>query len=99
MTNQQKLTKLIEIAVENGYETLIFRPKERVVSLLIGDMYAVAGLLFSHDFAKAIWGEWKNDEQAWDEDCYSPMNISRWQHHLQQAVISDDPLEYYWENK
>jgi len=118
MTKQEQLTKLIEIAVENGwklkdndgkiidlekFEILVdldspvgfvhFDSKDCLISRYLERIY------FNHDFAKAIWGEWKNDEQAWDENCYAPMGIVRWQYHLQQAVISDDPLEYYWNNK
>ncbi len=98
MTKQQKLTKLIEIAIENGLKTP-FLEKE-VLTINCGRQFGKNhsltlwrnGLLLSHDFAKAIWGEE-------DGTGLEGVNFPKWQMHLQQAVISDDPLEYYWKNK
>jgi hypothetical protein len=59
-------------------------------------------IIFSHDFAKSIWGE--EILLAWG---YSPMitvgephstKIFEWQYHLQQMVIADDPIKYLGDN-
>jgi len=52
-------------------------------------------VIFSHDFAKAFWGE---------EDCgFSGCpfceypgyyEIANWQYHLQQMVLEEDPIDY-----
>lgn len=39
--------------------------------------------IFSHDFAKAFWGEEK-----------PKVPITLWQHHLQQMVLEEDPIKY-----
>lgn len=113
MTKQDKLTKLIEIAVENGWDGLEMWSKTYKVScddhdglenrVWIeyeegdGEQIVLACLLFSHDFAKAIWGEEENVKYILNVPKRTKVYV--WQYHLQQAVISEDPLEYYWENK
>lgn len=59
------------------------------------------GIIFNHDFAKALWGH------AHHYKCdYEPLptgsgdwagmtdTISVWEFHLQQMVIADDPIKY-----
>lgn len=61
---------------------------------------SINDILFSHDFAKAIWGEDCKDEKG--EEFHKPYDFMcshNWIEHLQQAVISEDPLQYYWDNK
>ena len=67
-------------------------------------------VLFNHDFAKAIFGEKKielciggyceKQDKLPVFDCTDPGSVlfigCNWQYHLQQVVISDDPLEYYY---
>lgn len=52
MTNTEILLNAIEKAKDNGYPA----PLERNISLL---MATYPMLIFSHDFAKAFWGELK----------------------------------------
>lgn len=83
LTKQDKLTKLIEIAKSRGFDSIDLDKK-----LIIPFNH----LLFNHDFAKAIWGE--------ENPTFVKITFYKdWKYHLQQAVISEDPLEYYWENK
>lgn len=62
-------------------------------------------LIFNHDFAKALWGEEKLDrynletdtaiDSLWDGGPeYFDFLGKTWQYHLQQMVISDDPIKY-----
>jgi len=115
MKKHTKLQKLIEIAVANGWRAPTNTGKyiEGLAKTLIHQGHE--NLIFSHDFAKAIWGE--EDLDIWVGGhadnlpkqnqpgiiCTDPGSAywigKKWQYHLQQAVISDDPLEYYWQNK
>ena len=118
-SKQSKLTELISLAVENGWDCLgIYTSKKAVWAKphwyvaggnnpskddpILVKGYKESGLManiklelfiFSHDFAKAIWGDFKSGKIGnFDE-------LENWKYHLQQAVISKDPLKYYWENK
>jgi hypothetical protein len=51
---------------------------------------SVYEILYSHDFAKALWG----DEQHLVEEVYQP----DWEYHLQQMVIADDTIAYLSHN-
>lgn len=58
-------------------------------------------IIFSHDFAKALWGERINSPTIIDhEDGYPPITYmnydphSGWQYHLQQMVLEEKPLQY-----
>ena len=92
MTNEDKLKKVIERAEANGYclDGLIEMALEDVDWNETHPTYPsiLPNILFDHSFARAFWGE---------------QNISRglgakWQFHLQQAVISESPLDYYFNN-
>lgn len=103
MTDQEILQKAIEKALENGY-----RPKQFIdlgwyvdVDLKIvysdddpEDIISYQEIIFSHDFAKAFWGD-KNTDYA-----ISCMGINRmpflvsWQYHLTQMVLEPDPIKY-----
>lgn len=57
-------------------------------------------LIFSHDFAKAFWGE---KEIEWEVECepldrqysvYEPMHAPAWRHHLQNMVLESNPPGY-----
>jgi hypothetical protein len=71
----------------------------------------VESIIFNHDFAKALWGEEPADKiiPGWED--YSdeePMYRSyddpalftgaNWKYHLQQMVISEDPIKYLGDN-
>lgn len=61
-------------------------------------------IIFQHSFAKALFGD-KNIEVfggIWIKDMLKPSTIELHQidaflHHLQQAVISDDPIDYLYQ--
>ena len=76
MTNEQILKK----AIEQWYGKRI--PKEH------GLHWSV---IFSHDFAKAIWGEEKITEVLW---CEHEIGKIAWHYHLQQLVLEKEPLKY-----
>lgn len=58
----------------------------------------IEALIFSHDFAKALWGEeeWQYADDA--EDIPDAKLTEGWQYHLQQMVIAEDPIAYLGEH-
>lgn len=59
-------------------------------------------IIFNHDFAKALWGEGYVDAEG---DKYEDIGMGEystryiaWVFHLQQMVISPDPIKYLADN-
>lgn len=78
MNNDQILKKAIEKAEKNGYDFW--------GNGLCGKCDK---FIFSHDFAKAFWGT--NDDGSKSHPVYLE---AKYKHHLQQMVISEDPIKY-----
>ncbi len=72
-----------------------------------------ADIIFNHDFAKALWGDkphydktYKlkysivsmNGKKSTIQQAKEAKRIPEWQYHLQQMVISDDPIKYLGES-
>lgn len=92
MTNQQILEKAIKKALDNGWAN----SQEYSIHLdhldtLDHEYVDSSGLIFNHDFAKALWGEKNRGIVKVPGDLYAPL---LWQYHLQQMVIADDPIKY-----
>lgn len=67
------------------------------VQLLINEKlkaYNIYELIFSHDFAKAFWGEEMITSLSAGKGEFSAEYIPEWQYHLQKMVISPDPIKY-----
>jgi hypothetical protein len=97
VTNQAILTKAIQKAIDGGWdvdlETVLVEMTKKWS--LQGLRYTGhSGLLFSHDFAKALWGE----DTYIDEGNVMAIDREGWQYHLQQMVIADDPIKYLGEH-
>lgn len=91
------LTKVIERAVRKG------SGYKGDVSLDLLDIEASTyKLLFSHDFAKAYWKTGKSS-QGYDSITVFPQLdgelIPAWKVYLQRAVLSKNPIEFYYKNK
>lgn len=69
--------------------------------------HSITNIIFSHDFAKAFWGEghdtFHNEislrnliryyfQDKDGNDIYS--HLKKWQYHLQQIVLEKEPLKY-----
>ena len=101
MRNEDILKLAIEKAERNGYDVKKFLPafppcriddarsdiKERAFKLLYGIKERI---IFSHDFAKAFWGE------EIIEQCHycTDRTEKEWQRKLQQIVLEEDPIKY-----
>jgi len=112
MTNEQIFKTAITIAVKNGYRVTT---SDAISSIISENEPSIEReeelngfsrvIIFSHDFAKAFWGEGPADEQYnlidkyWQEDDDSGLSGfyfqgDRWQYHLQQMVLEKEPIKY-----
>ena len=91
MTNEEILKRVIEKVVKNGYE--------KGGAIVFGQVVPLtphSSFIFSHDFAKAFWGEepmcepWKKDFGEEHGNC----GQIKWEWHLQQMVLEEEPLKY-----
>jgi hypothetical protein len=118
MNREEILKKAIEKAVEGGLKlsfnsTHIFRVSAEQFNIKRGNrltVYHINELLFSHEFAKAFWGEGnvcpdcggKNIEQDlvyehtyYCDDCREHTYVlENWKHRIRQLASSTDRLEY-----
>ena len=116
MTNQEILSEIfLKIFKDKDYPLYVLNGKmtENVYCLKHADyllssdskklhMFTPAyyQMIFSHEFAKAFWGEEKETyyEEWKDSTGYLEGNggyyQSNWQHHLQQMVLCKEPLKY-----
>lgn len=99
MTNEQILKKAIEQAVENGWKPNSIQIVEAVAKYMETGFYY--HIVFDLAFAKAFWGEYVAKEC--DNGCkqYESEIIDKlghwhygWKYHLQQMVLSKDPINY-----
>jgi len=109
MNNEEILEKAIEKAIKNGYKQIKWKDKKGTewinYNLLLCQIGLPIPIIFSHYFAKAFWGEGEAEEQYnktdkhWhDTSCCSGSGVffrgERWQYHLQQMVLEEEPLKY-----
>lgn len=108
MTDTQTLTKAVELAKSQGWNTEVLWDEYYdgfVIPDGDGDYNFISSseIIFDKDFAKALWGEEEVD--SGDDlkkkgidiiNNYRAKSIKKhgWQHHLQQMVVADDPIEY-----
>lgn len=102
---QRILTKAIHKAIDGGW---VYKPEQLLgFSLPIDGVVrefnpdkAVAAswqqIIYSKDFAQALWGETKQhtDEQG----ITSYDHTTGWKYHLKNMVVADDPIAYLGQN-
>lgn len=114
MSNQEILEKAIQKAIDGGWtsgkyelDSLHNPPKikpaddsdNKILQLITNNiMFKMARdrVIFNHAFAKALWPEPKDVAERINRK--NGGFIPSWQYHLQQMVISDDPIKYLGEN-
>jgi len=106
MTNQDNtavLERAIRVAVKNGWKRTYTR--KQMPELNFEEVY---GVIYNHEFAKSLWPidgmEHVTTKAAKATPIFSgkPAFMRRpsrplrgsWQYHLQQMVISPDPIQY-----
>jgi hypothetical protein len=123
MSNQEILAKAVEKAIAGGWQPLHLG-KEPIDKELITVEHIMFSsdprmYIYSHDFAKALWGDATVPESEEIDDnqvklglyeasggsyegyldfCDIEFSGEPWQYHLQQMVITDDPIKYLSEN-
>lgn len=115
MTHQDILTKAIEKAIAGGWNEMgkpeqgwgvdygqwsVYEQHLMINHFKRGDeYYHINQIIYSHKFAKALWGDIKYPQDVVFEDGASGMRwLPNWQRHLQIMVIADNPIEYLGEN-
>lgn len=101
MTDIDILKKAIEKASNFGELIVMTSSKEDWDKLLKDRAYY--GLIFSHKFAKAFWGEQDcvgtpvgnlPTDQPVETASQQNSGVPMWKYHLQQMVLEEDPVQY-----
>lgn len=98
MTNEEILRKAIEKA-GTYWLPKHKEPLAEYVEFLLGDNEYYS-IIFSHDFAKAFWGEEVVSTGFFEEKIenrqfvYVPFKEPIWKTHLTIMVLEDDPIKY-----
>ena len=105
MTERKTLQKAIDKAVANGFNYL-FSLKELIFDPIFRNKLpqdTLFAIIFSHSFAKAYFGEGPIDtgllyrieanESSIDLGGEERV-LPAWQHHLQNMVLEENPIEY-----
>lgn len=81
---------LLEEPPVEGFEILKYKKVVRVqVDAMFATYFGLEGIIFSHDFAKAFWGE-----EVIFNISSKVINLYSWQYHLQRMVLEEEPLKY-----
>lgn len=103
MTSKEILTKVIEKAVEGGWDKPYpyasgFTGSGERIRMCGKPIYLLT--IFSHDFAKAFWPnedvelDWVSPRYYLSEGKYLTEFVPFWIFHLQQMVLEEEPLKY-----
>lgn len=106
-TREEMANAVVKKAIKNGYswmvdfKHLLFNDEDYWRYKNGREIFAcLEEVLFEHKFAKAYWGYGKDLSDKYGSHWLFDGKegaLKRWQYHIQQAVISDDPLLYYFE--
>ena len=105
MTNEEILKKAIEKAVKGGYNFKLAKEITDQIDYIEAKNIAVAspdtdlvksmyGVIFSHDFAKAIWGSGPVCSFCFKGPSSKHELFHDWQYHLREMVLEEDKLKY-----
>jgi len=100
MTNEQVLKKAIEKAVKNGFKYAPYTTTDGIhpVFIEIPEISIYRHLIFSHEFAKAFWGEKEYTEQSEEMKKRKMIGgtrfVGNWRYHLSKMVLEEESLKY-----
>lgn len=105
MTQAQKLEALMQKAKQNGWSQWdAWEVEEDAKGYLkcvqlpynaaVEYVFDLERIIFNKDFARALFGG--TIQYCGCPDCEGG-DTPAWQYHLQQAVISDNPIDHYYE--
>lgn len=89
------LYKAILKAIKNGYKNeMLHSPVTKFDVSNIYEDFQDYHIIFSHEFAKAFWGEKMTDEdrELYGETC--SLYFWRWQLYLTEIVLEENPYTY-----
>ena len=90
------LEQAIRKAIDGGWQPTGINPDHPAAVFSLASEGVDKGYIFTHDFAKALWNTPMHSTT--EVNFYTANGLSEWQHHLQQMVISDDPIQYLGEH-
>ena len=93
MTDDEILKKVIEKAEKNGFDLTGYLPA--FSKTIIWDCRFE--IIFSHDFAKAFWGDEKRVIESVEPkhiNYRAKFEYPAWREHLQRLVLEEEPLKY-----
>ena len=101
MEDSKILYKAIDKATQNGYRGIFHNWEDAGIPFGVV-MQHIGDFIFSHNFAKAFWGEEKIDLigiQNTDPNgellpVPDELLYISWQYHLQQMVLVENPIKY-----
>lgn len=111
MTQAERLEALVRRAIENGWRGDLLhatvKEQNNVVWLEneLGEEWSVFDIIYLHVFARALFGNGSDcaycglpPHHVHPRPCPEGSNIwpYLWEYHLQQAVISEDPIGYMY---
>jgi len=98
MTQAEKLEALVQRAIDGGWENGDAATVKTYSKLIrIANPVVIRGIIFNHDFARALFADWPQVmKDAVPSGVSSVTDKPAWQYHLQQVVISKDPIEYMY---
>lgn len=85
LTQDEKLEALVNKAFENGWHGSVVSPDIE---------FFPEHWIFQHKFAKALFGE---ELGPWKKYAHCEHRKTAWRYFLQEAVISEDPIGYFYE--
>lgn len=114
MKNEEIIRKSLVKSVKNGFDWTDSKTSVDYVEVCVGGAwfyekdgtgayYPISQIIFSHDFAKALWGdEFDYDNSEDSSDVLSgyiggyewEFYGKRWEAHLMMMVLSEDPIKY-----
>ena len=86
MTNKEILEKVIYKAEANGCNRCLSGFLDYHDEVDITTYNKHYQIIFSHDFAKALWGE--------KVTTFNEYGLADWAFHLQEMVLEEEPLKY-----
>ena len=103
MSDREILEQAIQKAIDGGFDAEL---KDGWVACgnqhTRTDGAAPKDIIYSHQFAKALWGEKllriTTRVDTFDGSHIEDARLTSWQYHLQRMVISDNPIKYLENN-
>lgn len=101
--NQDRMTALVKKAIANGYKFPFTEYILERSEMMYGHTWW-ASILYDKSFVKALFGDEAFINERWDDGELHERALiyeepsTAWEYHIQQAVVSENPINYYWDH-